>query len=357
MGKDYLKYYTPADISTALVNLLDFKNDCTVVDICCGSGNLLNAAKRTDKTLKCHGVDIIDVSGRNDVFCKSDGRAYALKNIGKFDYALANPPFGRSEPNDYTHKLFCGKYAAIVSSRIEVEFLVANLCVLKDSGVLLIILPSTIIEGTSTINVRRVLAKNHFVSSIIRLPLNSFAPERIKCCALIIQKKPNRARATTFYEMTEFFEIHKLRNISSADMNNGNWCDITFLNDLHFTIRQGKISSPYFCNNGIEVLHTGKRSENWHPTIRLAKLPAETNLIMAEDGDILISRIGASAGQKCIYHGPDRYISDCLLLIKSPDSILSQRIIGLDFLPLVTGLSTPHITAQSIYQLYAKTYE
>ena len=357
MGKDYSKYYTPSDVSAALVKLVDFKDNCTVVDICCGSGNLLKAAQKVNKTLLCYGVDIIDVSAQIGTFFKSDGRAYAIEYAGTFDYALANPPFGRKEPSKYTRRLFVKKYRSIVSNRIEIEMLLASLRILKDVGTLLIILPSTIVTGASTINVRKILANNHFVSTIVDLPLNAFAPERIKCSALVIQKTPNKTLPTTIYEMTTSFELCELRKVQSVDMLNGNWWDKMSKCTPKFTIQQGKLSSSMFCDSGVEVLHTGKRAENWQPTIRFAQLKDKTKSIVAEEGDIIISRIGASAGQKCIYHGPSRYISDCLLLIKSPEAELSKQIFSLDFIPLVSGLSTPYITACDIYYLYQITYQ
>ena len=75
------------------------------------------------------------------------------------------------------------------------------------------------------------------------------------------------------------------------------------------------------------------------------------NYIMAESGDILISRVGASAGQKCIYQGATKYISDCLIIIKSPTSELVKMIMDLDFNSLVSGLTTPHITIKNITTL------
>ena len=356
MAKDYSKYYTPLEVSSALVKLIDFKDYSSVVDICCGSGNLLKAARDVNATLNCYGVDIIDVSIDCGATAKSDGREYALNHTEKFDYALANPPFGRRESKKYTNRLFRGKYKHITSSRLEIEMLLANLRVLKQSGILLIILPSTIVEGTSAINTRKVLATNHFISAIIDLPLSAFFPERIKCSALIIEKSSPKEEPTILYKMDSSYIIKETKRISATEMQSGNWSKKYSTDTLGFTIHQGKVSTPSFCSNGEEVLHTGKRSNEWTPSIRFANIPEGKGWPQAEDGDIIISRIGASAGQMCIYHGSPKYISDCLLIVKSPNKILLERILNLDLAVLVSGLSTPHITVQSIYQLYSKIY-
>jgi len=357
MKTDFTKYYTPIKISSALVKLLDFKDNCKVVDICCGSGNLLCAAKELNETIVCKGVDInrktyqthIDVS-----IC--DGREYSLSHKGEFDFALANPPFGYNASKQYTSQLFCNEYANVPSGRIEIEMLIANLNILKDTGVLLIIVPTTIVSGISMINFRKILAKNHSLYAIVDLPQNAFSPEKIKCSALIIIKAANVCNKTKIFSMDESYAIHEEKKVESYDIEKGNWFgESAFQNSLNITIKQGTISSQMFEESGTEVLHTGKKALNWQPTIRFANIPAEKKCVIAESGDVLISRIGASAGQKCVYQGIPRYISDCLLIIKPASPALAKAIMNTDLRSLVSGLSTPHITAKSITAFLEQT--
>ena len=355
MKKDFSKYYTPEAVASPLIKLIDFKNNCSVIDICCGSGNLLRTAKTRNHTLRCYGVDNSNINITDINFTKSDGRLYASKHIEKYDYSLANPPFGRidAETESFSEILFQGEYSKINSHRIEIEMLIANLLLLKDFGTLLIILPSTIVNGLSSINIRKIISKHNYIKAIIDLPTNAFAPEKIKCSALIIEKRTNNGQPTTLYNMNSSFDISEVQTLSSINIENGIWHDVNYTANLTFSINQGKISSEYFSNDGdIEVLHTSKRSDHWQPSVRLAKGLNKSNYLCAEDGDIIISRIGASAGQKCVYHGQPKYISDCLLIIKKPSSEVLKQILNLDLSTLVSGLSTPHITAYSIYNLY-----
>lgn len=354
MKKDYSKYYTPLSVSSELVKLMTFKNNSKVIDICCGSGNLLKAARSLNDSLKCTGVDIFE---KDNSIIKCDGREYAIKHKSEYDYSLANPPFGKTETKEYAEKLFSGKYESINSCRLEIEMLIANLIILKETGILLIILPSTIVKGCSVSNVRKVIAKNHHVSAIIDLPANAFFPEKINCTALIIEKQPNNSKETTYYHMNSSFMISKIYEISQKQMISGNWTGKLNSNTLEFSIKQGKISSNQFSNIGDEVLHTSKKSVEWQPSIRKAKICSTKNYLVVEKGDIIISRIGASAGHKCIYEDSPRYVSDCLFVIKSPSNIVKENLLKLDLTEIITGLSTPHITARDIYDLYYQTYK
>ena len=49
---DYSKFYTPPIIATALINELCISEPHKVIDICCGSCNLLLAAKKNG--IKCY---------------------------------------------------------------------------------------------------------------------------------------------------------------------------------------------------------------------------------------------------------------------------------------------------------------
>jgi len=52
------------------------------------------------------------------------------------------------------------------------------------------------------------------------------------------------------------------------------------------------------------------------------------NLVYAESGDIIVSRIGKSAGQWYIYLGEKILISDCLYRIKDPTGKIPSRLQG-----------------------------
>ena len=358
MANKYSKYYTPLPVASQLMGLIKINDHSNVVDICCGSCNLLSVAKQKNKKINCTGVDIDPVETPDFRIIKDDGRLFATNHANQFDYALANPPFGNSGENSFAESLFIGDYDGINSSRLEIEMLIANLLLLKEDGVLLIILPSTTIDGTSTINVRRTIAAKHHIHSIIDMPLNAFCPHRIKCSAIIIEKQKNVNRvATQLFSMNSQYTLTKTGSIDHEDISDGNWSKTKTKNKPSFLIHQGKIPSQLFSQTGEEVLHSGKYAANWSPCVRFTEIPEQhTKMIYAETGDILISRIGASAGQKMIYSGPAKLISDCLLIIKNPTKEEAKNILKMDMRKLVKGLSTPYVTATNIYEQYCSLY-
>ena len=356
--KDFSKYYTPQKIAATLMQFVEFKDNDSIIDICCGRGNLLFAAKNCNSSLQCFGVDIADININWCATTKMDGREFSFNTKHKYAIALANPPFGKIESISYASKLFVDKYASISSNRVEIEMLIANLNLLKEDGVLLIILPTTFTNGVSHKKTRKIISENHFVKNIIKLPPNAFSPEKINCSAIIICKEKNDGKQVcTYYTMNEDFSISNSYEIKYDNILQGCWSNTVLYEKADFKIYRGNISSNMFAEKGVEVLHTSKKSSPWQPSSRYIKNCLNTsNSIMAEKGDLIISRVGSSAGYLCLYEGAPKYITDCLMLIKSPNKKLIEHMQKLNLCSLVKGVSTPHITISDIYDLYSSTY-
>ena len=353
MSKDYSKFYTPQQLADALIKLIELKNNAVVVDICCGSGNLLSSAKKANHSITCYGVDIIEKEEKSFSYINEDGRAFALINENSYDFALANPPFATDSSTTFSDLLFTGDYNSINSKRLEIQMLIANLFLLKNDGTLLIIMPTTFAEGSRYQNIRKIIAANTYIKTIIDLPSTAFSPYIIKCCALIIQKTKNEHNLSTkYYNMDSSLQISQNATLLASTVKSGNWIKRKEANYSNFLIKQGKISSNHFTQSGIPVLHIGKKDEPWNPSVRYSNISLGHDQVKAEKGDIIVSRIGYTAGQKCLYDGESTYISDCLFVIKAEDEDTKKRIMKLDFTSLVVGLSTPYITAKGINELY-----
>lgn len=358
MSADYSMYYTPMIIADALVGLLEFPDNAKVIDICCGSCNLLRAAKKVNEKVECTAVDVNFIQSSEFDIIQCDGREFAKKHEETYEIALANPPFGKVEDGGFSDVLFVGDYLKLNSSRMEVQMIVANLHMLKKGGVLLAIVPSTIVDGFSTNNVRKYLASANYIKAIIDMPYNSFHPKRIKCSAVIIVKcKNEKMLPTQVYSMSDTFAVHEMCSLEAQNVKKGKWTIKGESCTCSFLIKQGKIQTNEFTNDGTEVLHTAKASENWMPCVRhSAHSISETNLVRVDKGDIIISRVGASAGQKMEYCGDSKLISDCLFVVKGLNSITKERLLQLELNRIVKGLATPYITAEDIYALYAAEY-
>ncbi len=354
--KDFSKYYTSEMVSNALMQFVNLNDNAEVVDICCGKCNLLHAAYLKNNKIKCLGNDIIDVGVKWCKTTKSDARLFALKSRKRFDVALANPPFGKLENNFFSYNFFKGQYSKVKSNRIEIEMLLANLRILKQNGYLMIIMPTTFVNGSTYLNIRKIIAKNNNVAKVIDLPSSSFYPEKIRCCAILIKKAININNSSCcFYKMLDNYEVKFIKEISYTNMIDGEWGNRFFekseFNNL--IIQRGNISSNLFSKNGIPVLHTSGRKSKGTPSIRYMSESNETKRkFYAERGDILISRVGSSAGMVCFYDGDKMLVSDCLMLIKSPDENIKQFFKKSSLTSLVKGVATPHITANDIYNMY-----
>lgn len=344
---DYSKFYTPPTVAQLLINELE---DCApkkIVDICCGSCNLLNAAKVRWPETELFGIDIDSHPATGVNFLKMDGREYALKHMSQFSLVVANPPFDYLQTPREFPELFQGVFLKFCASRLEVEMLIANLLMLKKSGVLLIIVPSSLVEASSYSKLRKLLAQNYFISKIIKLDEETFGATHINSYALIINNCTMPQYLTKEYAAKKdggSYSISLVRNIPHSKMESGNWAgDKVKSLKKHLDIRRGTISSAMFLDGGRAVLHTAKYSERWRPSVRYISETVEAH-VFAEKGDILVSRIGKSAGQWCLYDGDKMPISDCLYRIKDPNRIVYEKIKGRKFNFPLKGVATRYIT-------------
>lgn len=344
MDVDYSKFYTPPKIAKLLINELSIPNPPKIVDICCGSCNLLVAAKNKWPKTKMYGVDVSEHSSVDEViFKRIDGRQFAIDHPFEFPLVLANPPFSYVEESNQFPELFENGFEKVTTSRLEVEMLIANLKILQPNGVLLVILPSSFIEAESYKKIRKVVAANYYVESIIKLDITTFGPSRINSCALIIHNETQNNRNAKFGNSFDNCILYS-RYVSSKDLTEGNWIlDNTRNNIGLLKIRRGSVSSNSFTTRGQPILHTAKCRADWQPSKKYISKKI-TPTVFAESGDIIVSRIGKSAGQWCVYEGKRIAISDCLYRIKDPDHSVFNKINGKCYDKELKGVATRYIT-------------
>lgn len=349
---DYSKYYTPMCTSRALVSYLQNVNEpSNVIDICCGSCNLLYAAKERWNDIEMTGVDLEPHQISDVKFFNMDGRKYALETKKRYELVLANPPFENMESGLYD-KLYAQTFKKCKTSRLENEMLIANLKILKRNGTLLAIMPSTFIEGERNCEIRKNIARRYWIKDIIKLPQDTFANTNIKTYAIIIenQKAKNYSCSVSLMENVDGqLRINHLRNISYADVISGRWSNESkeIPENEQAIIFRGNISSKEFVATGKEILHTSVMGNGWKPSRRCVNEVSKQSKY-AESGDIVVSRIGKSAGKWCKYYGEKLPISDCLFVIKDPDNSISRSLQGKDFTHLVKGVATSYITKKDI---------
>lgn len=364
-------YYTPINLARALLDIIPEIKVDSMIDICCGSWNLLRAGNEKYPMAHITGVDVDAASSEhalsNSRFEVMDGRDFAKNEYlrGKtYDLILSNPPFGSLSNEDRKYGQFIGTdeyYAHLLIKRYECEMIQANMLLAHRNSVLVFILPYTFVAGDSCLEARKQIAKDYSVYAIISLPDTTFPGGRIKTFA-VIMKKARETNLTSIYlaENNGYWQFNKLREICGDDVIKGNWWfkknkQTPKIIDIH----RGKISSSQFSDKGRMVLHcSSKHDELWSPSIRYYnERKIKTKYISANMGDIVINRIGRAAGYWHVNTKKTIAISDCLFVIKNATNIivdtLKQRSDhdGRLLVP-IRGVTTPYITIDDIKSLF-----
>ncbi len=353
---DYTKYYTPNEIASVLINMIALSSPDKVIDICCGSCNLLNAAKTRWSSIRLYGVDITNNSGDDVVFFQEDGRKHSVDSSCKYPLVLANPPFVKMEKKGLYNCLYKHDMKGYVTSRLEIEMLFANLNLLDTNGVLIIIMPNSFVELERYANIRQYLAKNFNIMKIIRLPDDTFGAGEIRSYAIQIKNNYPKKRKSRYYTLKKLhseIKVAEEESIPQQKMLTGDWIR-TATNSAHpfpFIMRRGNISSNSFTQSGNPILHTSRKQHDWKPSIRYFN-SKDTNGVLAEKGDIIVSRIGKSAGYWHKYDGENIYISDCLYRIKDPTGEIFKKLYRHTYNKELRGVTTRFITMSDFHNWY-----
>lgn len=226
------QFFTPKNIVKLMVEIINPQRNHIIIDPSCGScGFLVESLKHIWKKIEQdidneHSqweekkeVGIKNIRGiEKDSFLTKVGKSYmAILGDGKggifcedsleepkfwneqtkqyihlksFDISFSNPPFGKDIKIDGKDKL--GQYelseGKSENGNISTLFFERNLQLLKDKGVLGIILPETYFHAKKASAVRQFMYK-HNIQWIIDIPHNTFRPHNnAKCIVLIIQK-------------------------------------------------------------------------------------------------------------------------------------------------------------------------
>ena len=214
--KIFGQFFTPRHLIKTLIRLFyeeeisriiesynsEGDNPRTICDPACGTGGFLTesfkylATNTTEIDVNAlakksiYGFDIYPanaVRSRINMYLAGDGftEIESLDSLlyteKQFDYILTNPPFGKGDivvdSNIITHK------------RLEINFLIKVIKLLKNDGKALIIVPDGILEATTLFSLRNWLVKNCIIEKIISLPQHEFAPYTHEKTHVLILKK------------------------------------------------------------------------------------------------------------------------------------------------------------------------
>ncbi len=322
-------FYTPPSLADALLKLLPKRKYRNIIDICCGSWNLLSSAKKNYPEAKFLGIDTDSTSeqgcfeGAN--FICADGRTFSLNEENRYDLVLSNPPFGLLNDEERVFKdSKNGTIKSLNNKRYENEMIQANLRLLQDDGIALFILPSTFFRGETYYQIRKDLSCSFTIKSIIELPKDTFGKSNISTCALILVNSKHGNENVVFYKAKTYnasWRINKKCEIRRSKLETGNWFADTCIQEeknKSIKICRGNISSSDFSKQGEMVFHCSSiiKNNNWVPSIKFCNSSEKIRKAKKVfPGDIIVNRIGRFAGYWCV-STKEGYISDCLFVVK-----------------------------------------
>jgi len=229
------QYFTPRALIRAMVECVRPEPGKTIADPACGTGGFFLAAydylaanpaldkeqKAFLKTSTFHGNEIVastrrlclmnmllhnigEIDGQsrispNDALIADDGR--------RFDYVLANPPFGKkssmsftnAEGEEETDELTYNRqdFWATTSNK-QLNFLQHIRSMLKTTGQAAVVLPDNVLfEGGAGETVRKKLLETTDLHTILRLPTGIFYAQGVKANVLFFDNKTARKEPWT----------------------------------------------------------------------------------------------------------------------------------------------------------------
>ncbi len=225
-GKSKGQFYTPAEVSRIIAQVLGIRNaatsnDTTVYDPTCGSGSLLLKVAdeaRTPVTLYGQEKDAA-TSGlaRMNMILHDNPTALIFQGntladpkfldggtLKTFDYVVANPPFSDKRwstgivPLDDPHERF-KPFGTPPGKQGDYAYLLHIVRSLKSTGKGACILPHGVLfRGNAEADIRRALIRRGYIKGIIGLPANLFYGTGIPACIILIDKQDAHTRKGIF---------------------------------------------------------------------------------------------------------------------------------------------------------------
>lgn len=212
IGSKYTKFnldqfYTPLTISKFISRFMEIGDDKSAIDPAGGTGDLLLFYKGNktvwdidENALKlCKFNYDLNKQSNYDLVCKNSLESYESSET-TYSYSVMNPPFGSNTvitDEKILNKFELGKGKK--KQEIGILFLELGLKLLKENGILFIIVPSGYVgNGNKTCSeMRDLILKNRLIASI-SLPENTFkrSGTGVNTYLLIIQKKTSPTEET-----------------------------------------------------------------------------------------------------------------------------------------------------------------
>lgn len=332
------RYYTPISIAEILCEKIGKYDNSLVLDLGCGSGNLILGSLKHWVDCHYHGYDI-DIQALNQLksLCLKNVTLYNLDIVNQclsnnyFDITISNPPYiylSKKKVYKYLDKNTDLENEILNLNKIPAPliFLTKAIENTKKNGKIGIILPNGILTNQKYQSIRNILVSSYHIESIIQLEPYVFQKTETHAHILIIKnRKPEDEYKINFY----FLEKNKLINHeikSSLDISNrldfipllaGQ--NIKKLGDFISSISRGRKSSRYIKDNPTcNIFHTTDFEKNSGAYVDNSYMISQlSNPYYAKKGDILIARVGRNFHKKVkIVRDGSVEVSDSVIVIR-----------------------------------------
>jgi type I restriction enzyme M protein len=352
------RYYTQSAISRFLVDLLPSEHPGAVLDLGAGEGALTVAAssKWSDAALITVDVDLqaSRVLSHRLKTCGFNGRHHHLPrdalstglrsilnrhNGTHPGAAVCNPPFlvpkwrkGYGEILEDAG--FSGSLPAVTSTDAAALFLAQNLRLIADGGSVGIIVPDSLVCAEKYLGFRTSLLERYEVLHAIRLPRGSFSGTDALAHILIISRRGPTSELVRLsclapgtgslraIEVPRDQAIRRLDYVFHAAEVAAD-AALTKLGDVVIDARRGALNSAEVRAEKSFVLHTTDITPSicgqWADFSRRSFKPGHRsqNSAVAEQGDVILARVGRNAASKVVGVGKGRVaLSDCLYRLR-----------------------------------------
>ena len=222
------QYFTPRALIKAMVACVQPEPSKTIVDPACGTGGFFLASydyisqahdlnrdeKEFLKIKTFHGNEIVANTRRlclMNMFLHNIGEidgetfissadALIADEGNRYDYVLANPPFGKKSSMTITNEegeqvkedlVYNRQDFWVTTSNKQLNFLQHIRTLLKENGQAAVVLPDNVLfEGGAGETVRKELLKTTDLHTILRLPTGIFYRPGVKANVLFFDNKP-----------------------------------------------------------------------------------------------------------------------------------------------------------------------
>src|SRR5690606_27893847 len=222
------QYFTPRALIQAMVACVRPEPMQTIIDPACGTGGFFLAAydyitehhklnreeKEFLKSKTFYGNEIVASTRRlclmnmflhnigeidGEAFISSADALIADEGV-RYDYVLANPPFGKKSSMSFTNEegeqekqdlVYNRQDFWATTSNKQLNFLQHIRTLLKTTGQAAVVLPDNVLfEGGAGETVRKELLKTTELHTILRLPTGIFYAQGVKANVLFFDNKP-----------------------------------------------------------------------------------------------------------------------------------------------------------------------